>query len=219
VAHNDLSKIDLEYSMSKAYQCFPDGKAYTIQELEIHLKFKYLPSISFETPEDQRNIKKQGIENWKNNRVSAESQELGNRFIQKIKAEYIPDVSIRWLNESLGHGLFLEENLERGSYVGEYTGIVRKNDLRRYFNPINNYLYEYPVPDEIGKSHVIDASQGNLTRFINHSFHPNLDPVYVFYDGFYHLIFLAIHRIEKGTQLCYNYGKNYWYIRSPPINL
>ncbi len=205
--------------MSKAPQYLLDGKACAVQELEMLLKFKYLPRISFETSKDQRSIRKRGIEKWKSNGVSAESQELGSRFIQKIKVEYIPNVSIRWLNESLGHGLFLEENLDRGSYVGEYTGIVRKNDLRRYFNPINNYLYEYPIPDEIGKSYVIDATQGNLTRFINHSFHPNLDPVYAFYDGFYHLIFLATHRIEKGTQLCYNYGKNYWYIRRPPINL
>ena len=205
--------------MNKACQYLLDGKTYTVQELETLLKFNYLPSISFETPKGQRNIKKQGIEKWKKNEISAESQEFGNRFIQKIEADYIPAVSIRWLNESLGHGLFLEETLDKGSYVGEYTGIVRENDMRRYLDPMNHYLYEYPVPDALGKSHVIDATQGNLTRFINHSFDPNLEPVYAFYDGFFHLIFLTTRRIEKGTQLCYNYGRTYWHVRSPPVSL
>jgi SET domain-containing protein len=66
---------------------------------------------------------------------------------------------------------------------------------------------------------VIDATKGNLTRFINHSIHPNLKPIHVFYEGFYHLIFLALRRIEKGTQLSYDYGKNYWYIREKPVEL
>jgi uncharacterized protein len=75
------------------------------------------------------------------------------------------------------------------------------------------------VPDSLGRSFVIDATQGNLTRFINHSFTPNLRPVHVYYAGFYHLIFLAMQRIEKGTQLSYSYGKNYWYLRGKPAEL
>ncbi len=208
-----------EVWMNRAFPCFPDGKTYSIPELESRLSFKYVSLNSFESPEEQQEIRERGLKKWKEGGVSVESQELGIRFMQEIEAAYIPDVSIRYLDESLGHGLFLEETIEAGSYVGEYTGIVRKNDLRRYFAPINNYCYEYPVADDLGKSHVIDATSGSLTRFINHSFDPNLRPVHVFYEGFYHLIFLAIRRIEKGTQLCYNYGQNYWYIRRPPTLL
>jgi len=28
--------------------------------------------------------------------------------------------------EAVGYGLFAEEHIEKGSYVGEYTGIVRQ---------------------------------------------------------------------------------------------
>lgn len=216
---NSAEKSIKWYKMDRAFSYFPEGKVYSISELESHLNFKYVPLNSFESLEEQQEIKERGLKKWKEGEVSAESQELGIRFIQEIEAAYIPQVSIRYLNEALGHGLFLEEMVEEGSYVGEYTGVVRKNDLRRYFSPINNYCYEYPVPDDLGKNHVIDATSGSLTRFINHSFDPNLKPVYVFYEGFYHLIFLAIRRIEKGMQLCYDYGQNYWSIRTPPAAL
>jgi len=204
--------------MERTFQCFPDGKFFTIQELETHLKFHYLPSIAFATPAEQEDIQQRGLEKWKNNGVSKESQKLGHRFMKEIEAFYLPDVSIRYLNEKLGYGLFSEETLDVGCYVGEYAGLIRKND-RRYLEPLNHYCYEYPVPDHIGRSFVIDATNGSLTRFINHSFTPNLKPVHVFYNGFYHLIFLAMQRIEKGTQLCYDYGQNYWYVRDRPISL
>jgi uncharacterized protein len=212
------SKENLPLPLERQFQCIPDGKVYPIPELETRLNFNYLPHNAFETPADRQEIREKGIVQRKNNEVSVESQELGTKFIRKIEAEYIPHVSIRWIDESIGYGLFAEEDLEAGCYVGEYTGIVRKNG-KKYFEPLNNYCYEYPVPDEIGRSYVIDAIQGNLTRFINHSFHPNLKPIHAFYEDFYHLIFLAIHRIEKNSQLSYNYGQNYWHLRDKPACL
>ncbi len=191
---------------------------YTIEELEAELKFTYVAQIAFETPEDKEEIRERGMQKWKKGDVSVEAQELGQKFKEKIEAAYIPKVSVRWVSEAVGYGLFAEEDIETGSYVGEYTGIVRKND-RRYIEPLNNYCYEYPVPDYIGRSFVIDATQGCLTRFINHSSKPNLKPIHVFCDGFYHLIFLAIEDVKKGSPLAFNYGKNYWYVREPPVDL
>lgn len=174
--------------------------------------------ISFETKEDQEFVLAKGMEKYQNGNISHEAQELGLRFKDKIESAYIPAVSVQWVNDDVGHGLFAEEEIPSGAYVGEYTGFVRRND-RRYFEPLNNYCYEYPVPDEIGRSFVIDATQGNLTRFINHSSSPNLKPIHVFLEGYYHLIFLALKPIAKGTQLSYDYGVNYWYCREPPKEL
>jgi hypothetical protein len=204
--------------MKKEFLCFPEGKLYTIQELEKNLDFHFLSQIAFETPSEREEVREKGLDKLKKGGITQEALELGDKLGEKIEGAYIPAVSVRWLGDNLGHGLFAEEPLEEGSYVGEYTGIVRKND-RRYFAPLNNYCYEYPVPDYIGRHFVIDATEGNLTRFINHSFHPNLQPVHVFYEGFYHLVFFALERIEKGIQLCYNYGHSYWYVRNPPVSL
>lgn len=204
--------------MKKTFELHPERNFYSIPELEKRLKFKFIAKNSFETLNEQKVVKAKGIEKWENNEISSEEQENGKNFKDKIETAYIPSVSIRWVNKEVGYGLFVEEDLPLGCYVGEYTGIVRQNN-RRYFEPLNNYCYKYPVPDDIGRSYVIDATQGNLTRFINHSFEPNLKPTYAFFNGFFHLIFLVINPIKKGSQLTYNYGKNYWYIRNQPFNL
>lgn len=190
---------------------YPDGGSYSIEELEQKLGFKHLPQNIFEGQEE---IYRRGLQA----EVDLKQKELGKRYIDRIESAYLPEVSIHDLGKKVGYGLFAEEGIPNGAYVGEYTGLVRKND-RRYCAPMNNYCYEYPVLDEIERSHVIDATDGNLTRFINHSFEPNLKPVHVYHEGYFHLIFLAIKEIEKGDQLCYNYGKQYWYVRQPPETL
>ncbi len=183
-----------------------------------HPTYIHLPHIAFESVEDQEKVRLLGFEKWKSKEVTAEAESLGKRFIGEIESAYIPVVSVRWVNDQVEFGLFAEEGLEKGSCVGEYTGIIRKND-RRYLEPLNNYCYTYPVLDEIGREYVIDATKGNLTRFINHSYTPNLQPIHVFYEGFFHLIFLAMRQIKKGEQLSYNYGKSYWYLRDKPSDI
>jgi SET domain-containing protein len=176
---------------------------------------KALLLIDFESTLDKAEIRRRGAEKYAAGLVSKKAISLGKKYSTLIERSYIPKVSVQWLNETIGHGLFAEETISKGSYVGEYTGIVRRND-RRYFEPQNNYCYEYPVEDEIGRPFVIDATHGCLTKFINHSPRPNLQPTYAFYDNLYHLIFIAKKEISIGEQLSYDYGKNYWYTREPP---
>jgi len=194
--------------MLKHFKLYPYGEPHSIRELEKKLGFRYLAQNVFE---QKLEIYHLGIKV----KVDAEQREVGERYIEQIRAAYIPDVSIRNLGKVVGHGLFAEEWVACGEYVGEYTGCVRKDD-QRYCAPVNNYCYEYPVLDKLGRHYVIDATQGNLTRFINHSYQPNLKPVYAYYEGYFHLIFLSLRDIQKGEQLCYNYGKEYWYVRQPP---
>ncbi len=171
--------------------------------------------LTFETEKAKQDIWARGMSKWEAGNVKPEEEILGKKFINKITDGYISKASIRHISDEVGFGLFTEEDLDQEVYVGEYTGLVRRNN-RRYLEPLNNYCYEYPVQDEIGRHFVIDATNGNLTRFINHSYHPNLKPTYAFYDGFYHLIFLTVSPIKKGSQLFYDYGLNYWYLRMPP---
>jgi hypothetical protein len=181
-------------------------------------KTSYLPHIAFPSEEEKQVILAKGLEKLQQGAVSREALRLGKKYRQQIEAPYVFPSAIRYINEQVGHGLFAEEDLPPGHFVGEYTGIVRENN-QRYFAPLNNYCYEYPVADSIGRSFVIDATQGNVTRFINHSSQPNLKPVYAFLDGFYHLIFLSLRKIQKGEQFSYDYGANYWYVREAPQHL
>ena len=183
---------------------------YSLSELELLLNFHYLPHLTF-NPEEK--ILEKGLEKWENGTVLPDHLYNGILFKAEIEQAYIPQVSVRSCEEPVGWGLFAEEELQEGAFVGEYTGLVRKNDEHHC---LNDYLYRYPVPDPIGRDYVIDATAGNLIRFVNHSSTPNLKPYYAFKDGYYHVILLSIHAIKKGEQLTYDYGQNYWYVRTPP---
>lgn len=174
--------------------------------------------LAFESLAEEADIRRRGRAKLSAGLITKKTILLGKRFSHHIEAAYLPKVSVRWIDDKIGYGLFAEELIKAASYVGEYTGVVRRND-RRYFEPLNNYCYEYPVEDEIGRSFVIDATDGCLTRFINHSPSPNLKPVYAFHDDLYHLIFIAIKTIGIGEQLSYDYGASYWYMRDPPNTL
>ncbi len=194
------------------------GEKLSIQLLEKRFRFKYLTGIAFENEVCRQEILKRGLEELKNKRIGKKALLFGRKYQLKIESHFFPKVKIKWINKQAGYGLYAAENLKTGSFFGEYTGIVRRND-RRYLEPLNNYCYEYPIPDSIGRSHVIDASNGNHARFINHSLCPNLKPHHVFIDGFFHLIFLTLREIKIGEQLTYNYGPTYWYIRPKPLEI
>lgn len=183
-----------------------------------HLKYSHLPQIAFQSEEEKKLILKRGLSEQAQGKIPSDALERGEFYHSFIQFDYAPLCSIRWIGRKVGYGVFAEEQIPAESYVGEYTGIVREN-IKIYFAPLNNYCYEYPIPDSIGRSHVIDATQGNFTRFINHSYQPNLQPLYAFVDGFYHLILISLRDIEKGEQLSYEYGPSYWYIRSAPQKL
>ncbi len=184
-------------------QCFP---------------FLYLSHNCYISEEERGRILAKGNEWFALGRVSLAALELGRCFASEIQEAYLAKVSVRWIGTGIGYGLFAEDSIAAGSFLGEYTGIVRENNLR-YLEPLNNYCYEYPILDAIGRSYVIDASHGNFTRFINHSAEPNLQPAYAFRDGAFHCIFLARWEIQKGEQLSYDYGKSYWYLRQAPEQL
>ncbi len=195
-----------------------EQKRDSLEDCQKKLNYHHLSQIAFESEKDKQEIYRRGMQKFESGQVSEEALFLGEKWRGKIESAYIPKVSVRFVNPSVGYGLFLEEEIKPGFYVGEYTGVVRRND-RRYFEPLNGYCYTYPVPDEIGRPFVTDATQGCLTRFINHSQVPNLRPVHVFYDGFYHLIFLSLRDIAKGERLFFNYGSSYWQVRDKPLDL
>jgi len=163
----------------------------------LDLEFKYLPSISFKSKKAKLDILNRGLAELQKGNVPASSLKFGEKYRNEIESGDCPPVSVRFISKEVGHGVFAEEPIPKGSYLGEYTGIVREN-RRVYFAPLNNYCYEYPIPDQIGRSFVIDATTGNFTRFINHSYKPNLEPEYAFIDGFYHVIFISRREIRRG---------------------
>lgn len=194
-------------------QIFLDRQSYSIGDLQRKLSFTFLPYLDFESQLEKEEIRKKIVSS-----VDFEGKEarLGTFFRQEIETGFISPVWIQWVSEKVGYGLLSCEKIKKKSFVGEYTGLVRKNN-RRYTEPLNHYCYHYPVQDSVGRNYVIDATQGHLTRFMNHNPKPNLEPKFAFLNGFYHLIFLAAREIEPGEQLTYDYGETYWQLRERPV--
>jgi len=146
--------------------------------------------------------------------ILPERIDLGMRYAKEIEEGGAPSHQVKWVSEKVGFGLFAEEDIEPGTFIGEYTGLLRRSDL---FETLNGYLYRYPVTDHLGKHFVIDAKEvGNHTRFINHHFQPNLKCCWAFHANLYHMILIALKPIAKGDQFSYNYGNAYWAIRGAP---
>jgi len=143
-----------------------------------------------------------------------------NRWVSTLFADScdqrreISSVDIKFINPLVGYGIFATANIAALTYVGEYTGIVEKRNKRK--NSCNDYIFGYVVcGDET--SWVIDAEhQGNFTRFINHSYQPNLTSRWIIIDEVTRIILFSNRLIRLGEQLTYDYGPYYWKKRSFP---
>ncbi len=192
----------------------------TVEQFEGVMGVKYLPRLHYKTPQLRLDIARKTQRAHSKGRLDRKEQWLGHYYAKEIAQAYHPDVTVAWIDESMGYGVWTNRDIPAFSYVGEYTGVVRRSYPFR--DRDNYYCFDYFVVKTrwspyFGAPYLIDArDQSNFTRYINHSDEPNLEPVTAFYDGLPHIILCSKQPIPKGTQLCYDYGPNYWKKRQPP---
>ena len=141
------------------------------------------------------------------------------RFEKEILTGATPPVYLKWIDTTIGYGVFASRSIAAGIYIGEYTGMVRKRRQRK--DRTNDYTFEYTIGDWARNPYIIDAKTwGNHTRFINHDgAAPNLETLSVFAGGIMHIIFMAKREIKVDEQLAYDYGDIFWKKRSKPCCL
>lgn len=138
-------------------------------------------------------------------------------YAEERKRGLSADLVIRLMNPLVGYGVYTQTSIPAHTYIGEYTGVVRKR--RRRADLTNDYVFGYVIGG-YDTPWVIDAKErGNFTRFFNHSFEPNLTSGWMIVDGICHIIFFSNRRIEAGEQLTYDYGPHFWKKRSCPITI
>lgn len=99
-----------------------------------------------------------------------------------------------------GLGLFATERIKRGTWIIEYVGkVLRGREVTAC--PSNRYLFE------TCRTRMIDGStRKNTARYINHACKPNSQA-----EIFGGRVFIkAIHPIETGDEITYDYGKEYF---------
>jgi uncharacterized protein len=165
----------------------------------------YTNCLVFNSPRLEESIQKKLARRF----LSQREKWLGCFYAEDIVLGCSIRLTIAWINQKVGYGVFADQEIAKNACIGEYTGLVRK---RSWFEGDNNiYCFEYPIAQYKRSPYVVDARLiGNHTRFINHSPEPNIASALVYYQGQRHIILYANQKIHKGSQLCYDYGPNYW---------
>lgn len=179
------------------------------EELQKTYQFTYTSKLVFSDPLIEHNLKLSCSEQ----KVPEEALVYGNRYHQELLLGTEAYSDLKWINQEVGYGLYAQTDLAQGTFIGEYTGLVCHNNP---YYKMSNYCFNYPIVKSKNTLSIDAEPYGNLTRFINHSFHPNLDILHAFHSDLYHVILVANQLIKKGNHLTYNYGHSYWYLRGTP---
>jgi len=136
-------------------------------------------------------------------------RQLASRYRLELYLGHVANIEIRWINERLGHGIFASQSFKKNTFIAEYTGEV--GFLDPIHGPSNPYLLRYPRPFfSLNFLQVNAENMGNETRFLNHSDRPNLLTQIALDRGLLRSFFVTKRPIQKGEQLTFNYGTQYW---------
>jgi len=188
---------------------------YSPEEFERVTGVGYTGELVFAGERTYQDVSKDCAAAMRIGRITPEMKWLGAYHAVKLRNQWVANVSIRWIDEAIGHGLFAEQEIEEGELIGEYTGIVRRRNVLIGRNR-NEYCFSYPTSDFSFKKHMIDAKpNSNELRYINDSDDPNCEGLCVWLDDLLRVIIRSIQRIPKGDQITYNYSLNFW--KSRPL--
>jgi hypothetical protein len=184
-------------------------KFYTVEEFMAVTGLIYLSELEFQDEEVRERIQMQCFHALEIGTIGKDSRWLGALHAREIESHTIADVSIRWIDETIGYGLFAEKDIAAWEYIGEYTGLVRRLNL--IFGNINEYCFGYPTSAMSFRKHVIDAlHHGNEIRYINHNREsPNSESMAVLFDNIIHVIVRATKNIPASTEIVYDYTGSY----------
>ena len=101
-------------------------------------------------------------------------------FHEKLDTGYIsPPFLVRYINSTVGNGLYCSEDCSSGLFIGEYVGLLSSSSS-------SSYSLLYPTMTD---GYDINASiYGNIIRFVNHSESPNARFQCVAHDELVHIV-------------------------------
>ena len=187
-------------------------------DFEKALHIRYLSELQFDSEEIRKIVERKCERALAKEWITPRQKWLGHYYAEGIRGKVALDLAIAWMSEGVGYGLWTNRDILPQTFIGEYTGLLRKRKFWGRWK--NRYCFDYTIGPRRSTSLVIDCkNSGNHTRFINHSSHSNLDLVSVYYEGMIHVILIANKAIPAGTQLFYDYGEEYWTKREKPLEL
>lgn len=180
-----------------------------LSRLESIPKVDYLPQPLFESEAIFDEILNRTKKAKKEDAIPPERIWMGIYFDKEIQTGAHPKVSIRFIHEEVGFGVFAEQRIPSCAFAGEYRGIVKERKKKELRDKV--HCVRYTVWEMGRRKFILDAEKkGNFTRFINHSDKPNLSLQSVYWRGIPRMILVALKEISEGTQLTFDYGTFFW---------
>lgn len=133
---------------------------------------------------------------------------------KRIQSKIYPKMLLKPA-QSKGLGVFADENLMEDQFIVEYIGeVVSQQQLvgrmAKYERSKSKHSYIMSAKCETltgKKTMIVDATKmGNISRFINHSCDPNCYVQIWETFGYNRIAVFAKQKIQKGEELTYNYG-------------
>lgn len=184
-------------------------KRITIPQFEQATGVKYYSHLRCDTPKTFRRVMRHCPWTLKYTAWGKEQRWLGKWHAKDRSEGHIADVSVRWIDDTIGYGLFAERDLPSQLFIGQYTGVLRQWYMTKRNH--NAYCFHYPTPLWKLRTFMIDALDGgNETRFVNHGDTPNCEPAIQLDRGLLHVFFRTTKAVAYGDQLLLDYGKDYW---------
>ena len=193
-------------------------KMYTTkEEIEKEFSITYLSELEFSTEKILNKVEKRCHRKLKSEKHKKLNRWVNGLYKNDLERKKESEFHIKRVSALVGYGVYSTKRIPELTYIGEYTGVVKRRERRK--DRYNDYIFGYIVgPSDT--PWVIDASKkGNFTRFINHSFSPNLTSRWIIHENVCHVILFANRLILPGEQLTYDYGPYYWKRRSFPLDL
>lgn len=182
--------------------------------LEKEFSIQYIDSVEFLNEKILKKVMRRCERKLRRSKYATLNHWTLALYEADLVAKHRIEFEIRKVHPLVGNGVFTKKSIQKGGFVGEYAGVVRRRRLLSERD--NDYVFGYVIGPQ-DTPYVIDAKEkGNFTRFINHSFAPNLISKWIIKDNRAHIIFIAKRNIAKGEQLTYDYGPYYWRKRPYP---
>lgn len=180
-------------------------KPYSVETFEKLMGVTYARHLAFPSKKVYQLVRGLCKEAFEKGMISKRAEWLGVVFRNQIDMGGVKQVSIRWIGDRMGFGLFAEEDIPKGEMIGEYTGLVRRC-FPLLFLP-NRYSFRYPLYRLLFGSYTIDAEGfTNEVSFINHSQNPNCESVVSINHHLFHVLIRAKVDIPMGSELAFDYG-------------
>jgi len=207
---SELATLFGQYKSSNKFLVQKKGQdtllTLTCAEYEAFFGIKYLMSPFFESQELLEELIKNCPWLLNNTFIGEEHRSLGASLRSQLFSGFVADTSIRWISDYIGYGLFAEKPIAKMSYIGQYTGIVRK--VGRFSYERNDYCMHIPTRFFSFRYFLMDAlKMGGELRFANHSNQPTMKPYCLIDRSLVHIGFFALRDILPGEELTFNYGK------------